>query len=65
VLEHMAEMNAQRARSSDKSSAIFDHMKKRALEEIFNMMDSDADGVISAHAIEIGGNEFRHQRVLK
>ena len=51
----MAEINAQRAKSSDKSSAIFEHMKKRALEEIFTMMDSDSDGFISAHHIEISG----------
>lgn len=54
----MAEINAQRAKSSDKSNVIFEHMKKRALEEIFTMMDSDSDGSISAHHIEISGTEL-------
>ena len=34
---------------------IYDNAKRKALEEIFNLMDSDQDGLISAHQVEIGG----------
>ncbi|CAD8125843.1 unnamed protein product [Paramecium sonneborni] len=43
----------QRARSLDKSNQIYEIKKKKFIYEIFNLLDSDSDGLISAQKIEI------------
>ncbi|KAM3132041.1 hypothetical protein pb186bvf_015785, partial [Paramecium bursaria] len=42
-----------RAKSSDKSNLIYEQKKRKSLEEIFYLLDSDGDGYISAQSINI------------
>ncbi|CAD8066013.1 unnamed protein product [Paramecium sonneborni] len=43
------------AKSSNKSSQIYEDKKQKILQEIFSLLDSDGDGYISASSIEISG----------
>ncbi|CAD8174015.1 unnamed protein product [Paramecium octaurelia] len=43
------------AKSSEKSSQIYEDKKRKVLEDIFGLLDSDGDGQISASSIEISG----------
>ena len=47
------ELEEKRAKATDKSNALVENLKRKKLEEIFNVMDSDGDGIISAQKIEI------------
>jgi len=44
-----------RPKSSERSSSIVENVKRQKLEEIFQLMDTDEDGIISAQNIEISG----------
>lgn len=46
-------MYDQRARSNDRSTAIIEGLRKKNLLTLFNLLDSDGDGVISANRIDI------------
>ena len=47
------ELEESKARSNEKSQAIFENIKARKIEEFFSLMDADQDGQISAGKIEI------------
>lgn len=46
-------IEANMARSSDKSHMIIEIRKRKRLEELFKLLDSDCDGLISSSKIEI------------
>ena len=48
------EIELARAHSIEKSESILENIKFKKLEEIFNCLDSNQDGYISAQEIEIG-----------
>ena len=41
------------AKSSEKSNAIIEERKRKRLEELFRLFDSDGDGIISSSKIDI------------
>ena len=53
VSKEQREMEETKAKSNEKSNAIFENIKTKKIEEFFNLMDSDKDGEISANKIEI------------
>lgn len=53
VSKEIKENEESKARSNEKSQAIFENIKTKKIEEFFNLLDSDKDGEISATKIEI------------
>ena len=53
ISKEIRENEEGKARSNEKSQAIFENMKTKKIEEYFNLLDSDKDGEISAAKIEI------------
>ncbi|CAD8174122.1 unnamed protein product [Paramecium pentaurelia] len=52
------------AKSSEKSNQIYEDKKRKVLEEIFTLLDSDGDGQISASSIEISGIQSEILQIL-
>ncbi|CAD8103598.1 unnamed protein product [Paramecium primaurelia] len=61
--ERQSIMNSM-AKSSEKSSQIYEDKKRKVLEEIFSLLDSDGDGQISASSIEISGIQSEILQIL-
>lgn len=53
ITKEIRELEESKAKSNEKSTAIFETIKAKKIEEYFNLMDSDQDGEISASKIEI------------
>jgi len=49
----MNELKKSRVKSTQRSNILYETNKKKAIDEIFEMMDSDKDGYISAASVEI------------
>lgn len=52
---HKREYSASRPKIQDKSEELLEQKKARKFHEIFQIIDSDGDGVISAERIDISG----------
>ncbi|CAD8072696.1 unnamed protein product [Paramecium sonneborni] len=52
------------AKSSEKSSLIYEDKKRKVLQEIFSLLDSDGDGKISASSVEISGIQSEILQIL-
>ena len=53
INKEIRETEETKAKSNEKSHAIFENMKAKKVEEYFNLLDSDKDGEISASKVEI------------
>lgn len=51
----LSEMKKQVPQSHKMTDKLVENTKRQKLNEIFDLMDSDFDGVVSAQKIELGG----------